>query len=216
MFESTDKGTEFSQWLVNYKTQLTKPQTNTKCILAMVNKMSDKIMIFYGVAEYAGEDSGNYVLKIKSGAHKYSKNNQLLFASTKDFEHFKTTLALKFGETPIDVQKMPVMKTENKSKNPLNELSNELLDRYKTAAGRDASQADARGDYKRGNKRFKGIVKATNKQFANDLKNAPMVDADPGLSEDTGAASTGSASIAAAPPQNLLNNKKVIKRTIKK
>jgi len=53
---------------------------------------------------------------------------------------------------------------------PLNEVSNELLGRYKKAAGADASAADKRGDIERGNKRFKGIVKATVKQGENDVK----------------------------------------------
>jgi hypothetical protein len=52
----------------------------------------------------------------------------------------------------------------------INELSSELLGRYKKAAGADAKKADADGDYDRGNKRFSGIVKATKKQFANDEK----------------------------------------------
>jgi hypothetical protein len=50
------------------------------------------------------------------------------------------------------------------------ELSNEKLGQYKKAASADASSADQAGDTKKGNKRFKGIVKATNKQFANDAK----------------------------------------------
>jgi hypothetical protein len=53
---------------------------------------------------------------------------------------------------------------------PVNELSNDALARYKTAAGKAASAADRAGDYDKGHKRFKGIVKATNKQFANDMK----------------------------------------------
>lgn len=60
---------------------------------------------------------------------------------------------------------------KKKAKEPeLNELSNELLGRYKKAAGADARKADAEGDYKRADKRFSGIVKATKKQFANDEK----------------------------------------------
>lgn len=50
------------------------------------------------------------------------------------------------------------------------EVSTEKLAKYKTAAGADARKADAEGDYKRGDKRFSGIVKATKKQFANDAK----------------------------------------------
>ena len=52
----------------------------------------------------------------------------------------------------------------------LDEISNAKLGQYKTAASADASKADKEGDYKRGNKRFSGIVKATKKQFANDTK----------------------------------------------
>jgi len=52
----------------------------------------------------------------------------------------------------------------------IDELSNDMLGRYKTAAGADASKADKAGDYNKGNKRFSGIMKATKKQFANDMK----------------------------------------------
>lgn len=55
---------------------------------------------------------------------------------------------------------------------PLNELSTELLGKYKKAAGADASKSDKEGNVARGNKRFSGIVKATNKQFDNDKKKA--------------------------------------------
>ncbi|MBT6472516.1 MAG: hypothetical protein HOK52_14795 [Candidatus Marinimicrobia bacterium] len=50
----------------------------------------------------------------------------------------------------------------------VDELSTELLGRYKTKAGADASAADKKGDFKQGNKRFSGIVKATKKQFKNN------------------------------------------------
>ena len=52
----------------------------------------------------------------------------------------------------------------------LKELSTEFLGKYKKAAYADAKKADAEGDYARGDKRFKGINRATNKQFDNDLK----------------------------------------------
>jgi len=76
----------------------------------------------------------------------------------------------------------------------LAEVSNELLGRYKKNAGHQASTADAgaAGAYsagssgkdlgdrltKLGNKRFKGIVKATNKEFANDLRPKQVAEAD--------------------------------------
>jgi hypothetical protein len=52
----------------------------------------------------------------------------------------------------------------------LHEISSELLGRYKTAAGNQASEADVKGDTAKADKRFKGIMKATNKQFDNDKK----------------------------------------------
>ena len=52
----------------------------------------------------------------------------------------------------------------------LSELSNAVLARYKAKAGEQASAADKAGDFKKGNKRFSGIIKATNKQFDNDAK----------------------------------------------
>jgi hypothetical protein len=52
----------------------------------------------------------------------------------------------------------------------LSELTSNLLARYKTRASADAKAADQAGNYKRGDRRFKGILKATTKQFDNDLK----------------------------------------------
>ena len=63
----------------------------------------------------------------------------------------------------------------------LDEISNEKLSQYKTAAALDAGKADKEGDYKRGDKRFSGIVKATKKQFANDTKKSGISQ---GISED--------------------------------
>ena len=52
----------------------------------------------------------------------------------------------------------------------LTEISTEVLTKYKKAAGKDALDSDKKGDYKRGDKRFKGVMKATVKQFDNDAK----------------------------------------------
>lgn len=72
--------------------------------------------------------------------------------------------------------------TDILSEDQLNELTNDLLRRYKTAAAADAgaaektawdpesSHADSAKALGRSNKRFSGIVKATKKQFANDRK----------------------------------------------
>lgn len=52
----------------------------------------------------------------------------------------------------------------------IDELSSELLARYKEKAGLAAQAADKAKKYDIGHKRFKGILKATFKQFANDAK----------------------------------------------
>jgi hypothetical protein len=52
----------------------------------------------------------------------------------------------------------------------IDELSNDTLASYKKKAGESASEADKKGDFEKGNKRFKGIMKATFKQFDNDAK----------------------------------------------
>jgi len=58
-------------------------------------------------------------------------------------------------------------KNMNEAVEELDELSNEFLHRYKEKAADDARAADAKGDFKRGDKRFSGIINATKKQFAN-------------------------------------------------
>ena len=77
----------------------------------------------------------------------------------------KITLATDYIQTAADY-----MYSEMKEEVQIDELSNNLLGRYKTAAGADASKADKAGDYNKGNKRFGGILKATKKQFVNDLR----------------------------------------------
>ena len=62
----------------------------------------------------------------------------------------------------------------------IDEVSNELLGRYKTAAGSQASSLDKAGgkeNIQKANKRFSGIVKATKKQFANDDKKQGVAEA---------------------------------------
>lgn len=49
-------------------------------------------------------------------------------------------------------------------------LSYQTLSSYKKKAGAQASAADKAGDYKKGHKRFKGIVRATEKEFDKDAR----------------------------------------------
>jgi hypothetical protein len=52
----------------------------------------------------------------------------------------------------------------------LDEISMATLTSYKKKAGEAASAADKAGDYKKGNKRFSGIINATKKQLGMDVK----------------------------------------------
>jgi len=70
------------------------------------------------------------------------------------------------------VEKLADENNEVMENQELLELSNELLTKYKTSAADASRAADAMGDIKTSNKRFSGVVKATNKQFANDAKKA--------------------------------------------
>ena len=77
------------------------------------------------------------------------------------------------GDIPsgdVNSPNLSIKKGKTVASGPIQELSSDLLGRYKTAAGADASKADKAGDYDKGNKRFSGIMKATKKQFANDMK----------------------------------------------
>lgn len=83
-----------------------------------------------------------------------SKNKKVAQSKTGEYEKWKRDHGI-YEEDQID------------------EVSNELLGRYKTAAGQQASNLDKAGgreNIQKANKRFSGIVKATKKQFANDEK----------------------------------------------
>lgn len=102
---------------------------------------------------------------------RYHMNEKDLDQATPHFKAYKE-LQKKYDDKPN------VAESEE-----LDELSNVTLGKYKSAAGKAASAADAAGDYKTGNKRFSGIMKATKKQFANDAKALKKESADVELDE---------------------------------
>lgn len=149
MFESANpaEAENFSSWLSDYRDGLDTPAPGKKCLLAMVNRLADEIVVYYGVARYAGENASHYQLEIASGTHNYSRNNQLVFASRQAFDHFKTLLSTKFGDTRIEFQKMPVMETrERVAESQLAELSKDTLKSYFPKRHASA-KALARTDY---------------------------------------------------------------------
>ncbi|MBM3194122.1 MAG: hypothetical protein FJZ59_07830, partial [Chlamydiae bacterium] len=108
---------------------------------------------------YKNPDAPN----IKSNAQRRKEMNEN-FAGDKPQQ-----VAGSAQATLTDKPNKEPMKTYKQLKN-ITELSTELLHRYKEKAAADASKADKAGNFERGNKRFSGVVKATNKQFANFKK----------------------------------------------
>jgi len=105
---------------------------------------------------HLGEQKGSYELE---GGHENTAQH-IATASSKEHGAKSKKLAKSF------LDRMQSMAEANE----LSEVSSELLARYKKAAGDQASAADKAGDYAKGNKRFSGIIKATKKQLANDVK----------------------------------------------
>jgi hypothetical protein len=68
----------------------------------------------------------------------------------------------------------------------VNELSTQKLGDYKKKAGEEASAADKSGDTKKADKRFSGIMKATRKQFDNDIKESYSVGKSVRIKHDSG------------------------------
>ena len=90
-----------------------------------------------------------------------SKNDNL-----PEWVQSKITLAQDYVQTACDY--MYSQKTVEEES--IHELSSDLLARYKEKAGMAATAADKAGNHDLGHKRFKGIMKATFKQFDNDSK----------------------------------------------
>jgi hypothetical protein len=90
------------------------------------------------------------------------------YKSKDDADKFLASVKEKGGNGVVRVGKIGLDLTSTNKK--INELSNEKLADYKKKAGESASAADKAGDIKKGNKRFSGIIKATRKQFDNDVK----------------------------------------------
>jgi len=101
--------------------------------------------------------------KMEGRVERFGRNNEVLFRIA-DGRLMRTPLS-----NVIVIEKL-ADEDDEIMEDRVDEISTELLSKYKVAAGKDASAADKKGDYKKGDKRFKGIVKATNKQFDNDAK----------------------------------------------
>jgi len=106
---------------------------------------------------------------------KYLGQSSKVVAMSKNRKYSRITITKGMGTVTQDVLTSDLQQLgQGVREEQLDELSNEKLGQYKTAAALDAGKADKEGDYKRGDKRFSGIVKATKKQFANDTKKSSI------------------------------------------
>jgi hypothetical protein len=105
---------------------------------------------------------------VAEGGNEYEQRQKLIkyIAQKKGWDVSDLELA-KTTELVLMYKKI---KDQDVNEAYIQELSSDLLAAYKKKAGEQASAADKAGDYEKGNKRFKGINKATNKQFDNDVK----------------------------------------------
>ena len=106
---------------------------------------------------------------------KYLGQPSKVVAMSKDRKYSRIAISKGMGTVTQDVLTSDLQQLGSGiAEEQLDEISNEKLAQYKTAAALDAGKADKEGDYKRGDKRFSGIVKATKKQFANDEKKSAI------------------------------------------
>ena len=154
---------DFATWLSQYETQV--PEKNSKCILALIIHTGSisvdagkPILCFYGIGTYLGEDENHYIITNKNNIPcRYNKKDQKVFKSPQDFEKFKLTLSLKFGDADYQEQDL--------QEDKINELSSDTLSSYKEKAKKSADELTAAGKHKQSTNRWGNVMKATGKQI---------------------------------------------------
>jgi hypothetical protein len=183
------------QRLANFvasRKDFSKPRNNSA--RAFADKVIDREMRQRGYGRVAGKDeqgvaegSTEQVYKVlavdKSNA--LSKQVKLKVKASSLDEVFER-LAIN-DWYPLEINGVEVINgkrlKQGVAEGQLDELSNNTLASYKKKAGADATQADKRGDYARGNKRMSGIIKATKKEFDNDAKGVNEEELDENLNK---------------------------------
>jgi hypothetical protein len=131
----------------------------------------------------AGKKKRAVATKVKDVTPKgYGPNEDVEFA-IMSLDHKEAPRKLKITQKGLDALRAardkPKVKTQVKitktgraavEEVEIDELSNTTLSSYKTKAAAQASAADKKGNFKKADKRFSGITRATNKQFDNDAK----------------------------------------------
>ena len=106
------------------------------------------------------EEQHSVLYKMKKDDEKIAVAH---YKSKDDAHKFLSSVKTKGGNGIVRTK-------TNEEVEQVDELSSDLLGRYKTGASKQASELDKAGNTKKADSRFRGIVKATKKQFNNDLK----------------------------------------------
>ena len=114
----------------------------------------------YSYAKKSEKDQGDQFDKIGKGI----RDNDPKSANAASHKFTKRSVGQSRAEKRLNSESLEIPELQ------LSELTSNLLARYKTGAAASAKAADAAGNYKKGDRRFKGILNATKKQFGNDLK----------------------------------------------
>ena len=114
----------------------------------------------YSYAKKSEKDQGDQFDKIGKGI----RDNDPKSANAASHKFTRRSIGQNNAEKRLNSESLEIPELQ------LSELTSNLLARYKTGAAASAKAADAAGNYKKGDKRFKGILNATKKQFGNDLK----------------------------------------------
>lgn len=114
----------------------------------------------YSYAKKSEKDQGDQFDKIGKGI----RDNDPKSANAASHKFTKRSIGQSRAEKRLNSESLEIPELQ------LSELTSNLLARYKTGAAASAKAADAAGNYKKGDRRFKGILNATKKQFGNDLK----------------------------------------------
>ena len=145
-----------------------------KIIKQLYPKSKQQQMIKKLLDKYLASPQEPAVMKPKTTAMSKLKNKALAEQISK------IRPLIKEASPEMKLKFMRLMKNAV-SESKVNELSPQTLAGYKKKAGSDATAADKAGDFKRGDKRMSGIVKATKKEFDNDSKGVTeAVEEEPG------------------------------------
>jgi hypothetical protein len=134
-----------------------------KIIQQLYPKSKQQQMIKKLLDKYLASPQSPAVMKTKTTAMSKLKNKAL----AEQISRIRPLI--KEASPEMKLKFMRLMKTAI-SETKINELSPQTLASYKKKAGADATASDKAGDFKRGDKRMSGIMKATRKEFDNDAK----------------------------------------------